>query len=304
MVTTGGAYVENEFEWAPWIRTTAGVRADGSHYRKVTRHKLDNRNSGTSNAGLVSPKGTATFGPWDGTEFYVNGGFGFHSNDARGTTISYDTEGNPVERVTPLVRARGAEIGVRTVRVPHLQSTFSFWRLHLDSELVYNGDAKRPEPGPASQREGIEIANYYSPKPSARFRRRRLEIAGAITQSQTREDPIFRKPSTWWSRGAPTSTTSIARSRASGSAISAHDLTEDNSVQSKATTLLNLEGGYQLFKKVRVNLLIFNLTNEAVSDIDYYFTSRLPGEPLAGVEDIHTHPAVPRTLRVTLAVGF
>jgi hypothetical protein len=41
-----------------------------------------------------------------------------------------------------------------------------------------------------------------------------------------------------------------------------------------------------------------------VSDIDYFFVSRLPGEPLAGVDDLHFHPAVPRTLRVTLAVGF
>jgi len=41
-----------------------------------------------------------------------------------------------------------------------------------------------------------------------------------------------------------------------------------------------------------------------VSDIDYYFASRLPGEPQSGVDDIHTHPAVPRTLRLSLIVGF
>ena len=28
------------------------------------------------------------------------------------------------------------------------------------------------------------------------------------------------------------------------------------------------------------------------------------GEPLEGVQDIHTHPAVPRTVRFTLSVGF
>jgi hypothetical protein len=53
-----------------------------------------------------------------------------------------------------------------------------------------------------------------------------------------------------------------------------------------------------------VNLEIFNLTNARASDIDYYFASRLPGEPLEGVQDIHTHPTVPRTVRVTLSVGF
>ena len=41
-------------------------------------------------AGIVSPKGGVVFGPWRGTELYVNGGFGFHSNDARGATITCD----------------------------------------------------------------------------------------------------------------------------------------------------------------------------------------------------------------------
>jgi hypothetical protein len=57
-------------------------------------------------------------------------------------------------------------------------------------------------------------------------------------------------------------------------------------------------------KNVRVTADIFNLFDQQVSDIDYFFTSRLPGEPLAGVDDIHFHPAVPRTLRVGLVFGF
>jgi hypothetical protein len=32
--------------------------------------------------------------------------------------------------------------------------------------------------------------------------------------------------------------------------------------------------------------------------------SRLPGEPAEGVEDIHFHPAVPRTARLSLIVAF
>jgi hypothetical protein len=44
-------------------------------------------------------------------------------------------------------------------------------------------------------------------------------------------------------------------------------------VCSEATTLLNVEGGYQATKHVRVNLEVFNLGNAQVSDIDYFFTS-------------------------------
>ena len=58
-------------------------------------------------------------------------------------------------------------------------------------------------------------------------------------------------------------------------------LLEDNSEQSKATSLFNLEAGYQLAKNVRVNLSVFNLFDAADADIDYFYVSRLPGEPAA-----------------------
>src|SRR5262245_35197633 len=126
-VTSLGGYAENEVQWAPWLRTTAGLRVDGSRYDVTNR--LDDRNSGVATAGIVSPKGGATFGPWHSTEVYVNAGTGFHSNSALGTTIRFDGNGDPAEAVTPLVRAKGAEVGVRTVAVPHLQSTISLWAL-------------------------------------------------------------------------------------------------------------------------------------------------------------------------------
>ena len=37
---------------------------------------------------------------------------------------------------------------------------------------------------------------------------------------------------------------------------------------------------------------------------DYFYTSRLPGEPMSGVEDVHTHPTPPRTVRLTFSVAF
>jgi hypothetical protein len=163
IVSSLGVYGENQVEWTPWFKTTVGLRADGSRFDVTNR--VDERNGGTETAGIVSPKGTATFGPWHSTEFYVNAGTGFHSNSALGTTLKYDGNGDPVSAVTPLVRGRGAEVGVRTVTVPHLQSTVSLWALHLESELVYNGDVGATEPGPASRRYGVELANYYSPKP-------------------------------------------------------------------------------------------------------------------------------------------
>jgi outer membrane receptor protein involved in Fe transport len=81
-------------------------------------------------------------------------------------------------------------------------------------------------------------------------------------------------------------------------------LLEDNSVRSNATSLVNLEVGYKLSPRVRLTLDVFNALDARHSDIDYYYPSRLAGEPADGVNDIHFHPTIPRTARVNLVVGF
>ena len=119
--STAGVYVQNEIEWSPWLRSMVGLRSDATRFR--VSDEIDALNSGTTTAGIVSPKGGVTFGPWGATEFYVNAGEGFHSNDARGVMATRDVTGNPITPVTPLVKAKGAELGLRTVVLPHLQTT-------------------------------------------------------------------------------------------------------------------------------------------------------------------------------------
>ena len=108
-----GVFGQSEVEWTRWLRTTVGLRADRYQF-SVTSNTA--ANSGDGSGAIVSPKFGAVFGPWSGTEFYANAGIGFHSNDARGAVITVDpATGEPADRVTPLVRAKGAEFGVRTV---------------------------------------------------------------------------------------------------------------------------------------------------------------------------------------------
>ena len=59
-------------------------------------------------------------------------------------------------------------------------------------------------------------------------------------------------------------------------------LIEDASVNSKSTTLWNGEIGYRASSRARVVLELFNIFNAEVSDIDYFYASRLPSEPLEG----------------------
>jgi hypothetical protein len=81
-------------------------------------------------------------------------------------------------------------------------------------------------------------------------------------------------------------------------------LIENDSVRSKASATLNARAARRLTPRCSIVLEAFNLTNARVSDIDYYYTSRLPGEPAAGIDDIHTHPLEPFTLRAAFTASF
>ena len=86
--------------------------------------------------------------------------------------------------------------------------------------------------------------------------------------------------------------------------IGPRPLIEDNSQRSKATTLTYLRVGYKTNNGLKLALDVFNLFDRKASDIDYYYASRLPGEPVGGVNDIHFHPVEPRSFRFTRAANF
>jgi len=123
-------------------------------------------NGGNTSANIASPKLSLIFGPWSKTEYFINYGYGFHSNDARGTTATIaPREGTPTVPVNPLVRSKGGELGLRTEIIPGLQSSVSLWQLDLDSELVFVGDAGNTEASGATRRRGIELNNHYVATP-------------------------------------------------------------------------------------------------------------------------------------------
>ena len=80
-------------------------------------------------------------------------------------------------------------------------------------------------------------------------------------------------------------------------------LVEDNSVRSKATTVVNLEAGYRITPGLKLSATLLNLFDAEDNDITYYYESQLPGEA-APVNDIHFHPVEPRSLRVALTASF
>lgn len=137
--------------WTDWLRTTFGICED-----LVSGRVLSNtlENSGNAQASMASPKGAVVLGPWFKTEFYSNAGYGLHSNDIRGATITVDPTYNltPLDRVPLLVRSRGAEVGVRTKAIESLTSSFAIFVLDFDSELLFVGDAGTTEPTEPARR--------------------------------------------------------------------------------------------------------------------------------------------------------
>ena len=296
-----GLYAQNQTRWLEKFRTVAGLRADFYHFDVDSNIAA---NSGRASDRLLSPKLTAIFGPWDTTEFYMNYGHGFHSNDARGTTLTVDpSTGAAAGKVTPLVKTKGYEVGVRSEPLPGWQATLSLWALNVDSELLFVGDAGVTEPSRPSRRHGVEWNNLYAVNSW-------LAFDADIALSRARfhgEDPSGNHIP-----GAVATTANLGvtidnfgpwfgafRIRHFGP----RPLIEDNSQRSAATTMANLRWGYKFDRRTTLALDVFNLFNRKVSDIDYWYESQLRGEA-APVADIHTHPAEPRVLRLTLTHRF
>lgn len=297
-----GVYLENTVQWLDWLRTTAGVRYDRYRF-DVRSNILDN--SGKVDAGVTSPKLALIFGPWENTELFVNYGQGFHSNDARGVTVRVSPkDGAAIDPVTPLAKTRGAEFGVRTEIVPGLQSSVAWWKLRSDSELVFSGDAGDTSASRGSKRSGIEWNNHYIAASWLLFD---LDLAYSRARYTTHDaagDFIPGAIGKVASFGATITDIGPWSAAFQMRYFGPRPLIEDDSRRSSTTAIAYGRLGYKIDRRWALSLDAFNLFDRKASDIDYYYASRLPGEPAEGVDDIHYHPVEPRTVRLTLKAVF
>lgn len=294
-----GLFIESESRWTSWFRSVAGARVDGYLFN-VDGDRPEN--AGTRAAAIVSPKLSLILTPSATSEFYVSGGTGFHSNDARGTTITVDpASGESVQQVDPLVRSRGGELGMRVAPVTGLRTTLSLWTLNLDSELLFVGDAGATEPTTESRRSGITLANYWRMTPSIAVdadvsfaRARLLDVPVAESRIPGALERVIAAGITW--NSARRGSFGALRVRHFG----AYPLIEDNSTRAESATILNADVGMRLFQGVKLQATVLNLLGSRAADIQYLYASRLRGEAV-GVSDVHLHPVEPRQLRLSLS---
>ncbi|HTU46799.1 MAG TPA: TonB-dependent receptor [Bryobacteraceae bacterium] len=330
--TIAGFYVENKIQWAEKFRSVLALRGDEAidAVTSLTPNYVAAElpgapvvnfaaaNSGTATKFLPQPKASLIFGPWSNTEFYVQGGFSFHSNDARGATQTVEpiSPDNPfptaTSRIPALVPTKGAEIGVRTAAAPHLQSTFSLWYLHSASELQQDGDTGGTIASASpSNRYGIEWANYYTPREHLAFD---FDVADSRAFFNT-IDPADAAPNSPGGKRVPEAVGLVASSgitmhdykRFSASlrlrAFGPRDLTSDGIYRSNATVLLNGEVRYQVTEKWSFVVEALNLLNRMDHDIDYAYTSRITPTAAAAFTDVF-HPVEPFQLRFGLRRAF
>jgi hypothetical protein len=306
--SSGSVYFDNRTWWADKFRSEFGIREDVTN---VDVSDLDPANSGDRLAAVDSPKLSLIFGPWDHTEIYVQGGYGFHSNDARADTATVNPDTTFVgTRLPVLVPARGAEVGVRTTVARKLQSTVSVWYLHNDSELYFNGiDADSGQTTASEQsthRYGVEFANYFAPIAGLTFD---LDYADSwayfdapttadedVTPGGTLVDEAIRQSlSAGATVGDQTGWEASLRLRYFGP----RPLVSDGIVSSRSTLIVNFGTSYRINRTWRVTADILNLLNRHDHDIDYYYQSRnspAPGAPSPN-ED-HFHPVEPIEFRL------
>jgi hypothetical protein len=350
----GSAYVENRIQWANKFRSVVALRGDDEKFVVTslayptdmitlpggTTTTVNAANSGSATKFLPSPKASLILGPWANTEFYLQGGFSFHSNDGRGATQTvepvspdYPYANTPNAKISPLVQTKGGEIGVRTVAVTHLQSTLALWYLHSNSELMQDGDTGGTLPSEqSSNRYGLEWANYYTP---AEHLAVDFDIADSRAQF-TQIDPGDAAQSvvngTLTVNGNADGTVNWQQSGPGGklvpeavkvvisSGITLHDyqgfssslrlryfgprvLTSDGIYQSSQTVLLNGEIGYQIKKKWRVSAEFLNMLNRRDSDIDYAYVSQITPTATPAFTRVF-HPAEPFLVRFALGRSF
>jgi outer membrane receptor protein involved in Fe transport len=178
------------------------------------------------------------------------------------------------------------------------------WQLKLDSELLFVGDAGDTEATRGSKRYGVEWNNHYK---ASDWLLIDLDLAASHARfagSDPAGDYIPGAVDKVASFGVSLTDLGPWFAEFQVRYFGPRPLIEDDSVRSGSTTLAYLRGGYRVTDNWKLTVDVFNLFDREVSDIDYFYASRLQGEPADGVEDRHFHPVEPRTVRASVTYNF
>jgi hypothetical protein len=176
-------------------------------------------------------------------------------------------------------------------------TTAALWALKLQSELVYQGDPGDTATTSATTRVGLEVlANW---KVNSRLN---LEGSAAFTRARYNDDAAGgdRIPNAL--EYVLTAGATLRLGERDGAEFTVRrlgpaPLIETNAQRFQPATIANAAYNHRL-GRTTLSLAVLNLLDSHDNDITYFYTSRLPGEPVAGVADYHFHRFEPREVRV------
>jgi outer membrane receptor protein involved in Fe transport len=300
-----GGYVQNSTNWTHWLRTILGLREE--YYHATDRSDVTGT-GGRADQWMLQPKANLVFGPFANSELYFSWGRGFHSDDVRGVLGTIPGEGIPLAGgATPLLASTTSEeVGLRTDIIPKVHIQVAAFQQDFKSELTYNADTGQDSAGAPSRRRGAEFSVEYSPT-------RWLELNGDLSLAKPRyrtndlaayglNGPyIADAPYFTGSAGILVSNLGAWSGGLQWRRLGTHPLSDGNKLpEDKGYSEFNMDVGYALPNGWKIGAAVLNLFNSKDDAADYYYTTRLPGEPAAGVTDFQVHPLDPRAARVTL----
>jgi hypothetical protein len=293
-------YGNAEIFWTDSFRTKIGLRSEFYNW-DVTAQRP--QNSGGSSDSILLPKFTAAWIPMDGLELYGNFGHGFHSNDVRGAEITVDpVTGDPVDPVSTLVRAEGAEIGARYEPFDGVNITLVHFWMDLESELLFVGDAGTSEPNDPTTRRGIELATFWEINDylvlDASFTKNHARFKNAPDGFDRVPDAHEVTVNMGITLVHPSGFTGSFRMRHFGDA----PLEESDSIKKEGATLYNLGISYTT-NRWDLGFDVLNVFNSDDNDIEFWFESQLLNED-DPEEDFHFHPVESRAYRATFKYKF
>jgi hypothetical protein len=297
-VNESSAGIYGEAIWQPVERlmVTGGLRGD--FYRFRTKALEGEASwSGVAKDHGIAPKIGVNYEVLDGVALYGNWGEGFHSNDARGVT-------NPSDPAPGIVEGTFKELGGRFER-GGLVLTGVYWWSKIDSELIYVGDAGAVEPNDPSKRRGYELTAFWRPLDW-------MAVDAVWTGSRARYVGLPQGenyvPGALENAGELGISAIFREFNMAGRLryLGPHALIEDNSVRGESTLLLNLRAAWapQAFGGFEVYGELLNVFDSHRHDIDYVYATRLPGEPLEGIEGRNSRVVEPRQFRIGIKKTF
>jgi len=305
-----GAYVQNTTRWTSWLRTVIGFREED--YR-ANDDSLTTGFRGTESQTLPQPKGSIILGPWFKTEAYVSAGRGFHSNDAREVFLTVPYEGpNPDFRPTLLSPTTGEEVGLRTDIVPRVQAQVAVFQEDFSSEQLYDQDQGEDQASAATRRQGVEISAEYRPfrwieiNTDLDFAKARYRDSLADLENRFGLDGFYvaNAPSFTGSFGVLVDNLGAWYGGLEVRALGAYPVADgDEYPQDKGYTEVNLDAGYKVSPRLKLQVSVFNLLDSQANAAAYYYTSRLtPSGP--EVTGLQVHPLEPISARFRVTANF